>query len=79
MLPCERERGGHLLPPSLRRLVRPGGSLLLNPAKTTTPLGEGSTRRRGGNRRFLLNLVLIAAIAEVDDRRISTMNHLERE
>jgi hypothetical protein len=67
------------LPPSLRGLGRPGGSLPLNPARTTTPLGEGSTMRRGGNHIFLLNLLLIAATAEVDDRRISMTNHLERD
>jgi hypothetical protein len=39
-----RARGGHLLPPYLRGLRGPGGSLLLNPAGTTTPLREGTTR-----------------------------------
>jgi hypothetical protein len=33
--------------------------------------------RRGGNHIFLLNLLLIATTAEVDDKRISMTNHLE--
>jgi hypothetical protein len=78
--PCRRfspvrARGGHLLPPSLRGLRGPGGSLPLNPAGTSASLAEGTTSWRGRSQRFLLNLILITT--KIDHGRIPATNHLE--
>jgi hypothetical protein len=59
----------------LRGLRGPGGPLLLNPPRALAPLGEGTTRWRGRNWRFLLNLLFIAV--EVNHKGIPTTKHLE--
>jgi hypothetical protein len=54
-----------------------GRSLPLNPTKASVLLGEGTTRRRRRNRRFLLNLIGITD--ELHHRWVHTTHHLELE
>jgi hypothetical protein len=68
-------RGGNLLPSPTRGLRGHGGSLPLNSSRASVPLRGGTTRRRRGNRRFLLNLIRVAT--KLHHRWVPTLNHLE--
>jgi hypothetical protein len=70
-----RAGGANLLTSPVRGLREHGRSLPLNPTRASTPLGEGTTRRRRWNRRFLLNLIGITV--ELNHRWVPVTHHLE--
>jgi hypothetical protein len=51
----------NFLAPPVSRLRGHRGSLSFHPTRAASSLREGTTRRRRGNRRFLLNLIRVAA------------------
>jgi hypothetical protein len=56
-----RTSGANLLTPPASRLRGHRGSLSFHPTRAASSLREGTTRQRRGNRRFLLNLIRVAA------------------
>jgi hypothetical protein len=69
-----RTSGANLLAPPASRLRGHRGSLSFHPARAASSLREGTTRRRRGNRWFLLDLVIVAA--ELHHRRVAATHHL---
>jgi hypothetical protein len=78
-VPCRgaataRAGGANLLTSPARGLRGHGRSLPLNPTRASAPLGEGTTRQRRVNRRFLQNLIGITT--ELHHRWVpTTHNH----
>jgi hypothetical protein len=71
-----RTIGANLLAPLASRLRGHRGSLSFHPTRAASSLREGTTRRRRGNRWFLLNLVRVAT--ELYHRWVAATHHVWR-
>jgi hypothetical protein len=71
-----RSTGANFLAPPASRLLGHGRTLSFHPTRAASSLREGTTRRRRGNRRFLLNLIRVAA--ELNHGWVATTHHVWR-
>jgi hypothetical protein len=71
-----RSSGANFLAPPVSRLRGHRGTLSFHPTRAASSLREGMTRQRRGNRRFLLNLIRVAA--ELNHGWVATTHHVWR-
>jgi hypothetical protein len=71
-----RTSGTNFLAPPSSRLRGHRGTLSFHPTRVVPSLREGTTRRRRGNRRFLLNLIRVAA--ELNHGWVAVTHHVWR-
>jgi hypothetical protein len=71
-----RSSGANFLAPPASRLRGLRGTLSFHPTRAASSLREGTMRRRRGNRRFLLNLIRVAA--ELNHGWVAATHHVWR-